>query len=121
VVISRRRHIVLHNNNKERCYINDFTFFQFLGETIKKGKKNDHVTAHANMGEVIRIMAIHLFEKYGIIMVRATKWTANCPTQYKCKEGFNFIARYMIIYGIDIAHNFSIKDNFKGTWDAAGS
>jgi hypothetical protein len=81
VVISHRRHVVLNNNTKEICYINDCALFQFLGETLEKGKKNEYVTANDNMGEVLRIMARYLFDKYGIILACATKWTDNCPTQ----------------------------------------
>jgi hypothetical protein len=56
VVVFRRRHVVLNDTTGEGCNINDCKLFQFLGETLEKGKKNDYVTHNANFDKLMRII-----------------------------------------------------------------
>ena len=68
--------------------VNECDKWIFFGDTLSKGKKNDHVFHNACLTYIIK--------HYDGIRIVAGKqevpsnivWTDNCPTQYKCRQNW---------------------------------
>jgi hypothetical protein len=65
------------------------------------------------------VLQAHLLT-LGISLKYVICWTDNDPNQYHLEENFYHIAASMEKLGIRFMHRFAVKENFKGSWDAAG-
>lgn len=96
--------------------VNDCDVWHFFGETISKGKKNDHVFHNVCLEEIVQ----H-YKRKTPTLNHALVWTDNCAGQYKCSSNFLKIASFSERVGdVRISHRFAQKYHFKGVWDAAG-
>lgn len=118
LVNSNFRKVKLKNKKKEEdvVMVSDCERWVFFGDTISKGKKNDHVFHNSCL--------TYLIQYYDNIEYQPTNivWTDNCPTQYKCRQNFFKIAsasKSINKHSI-IIHKFAGKYRFKGSWDATG-
>jgi len=96
--------------------IYDCDVWHFFGDTISKGKKNDHVFHNACLDEITGYYQRRLKE----LIVRILVWSDNCASQYKCNQNFLKIATLFERHGVHIDHRFAQKFQFKGVWDSAG-
>jgi hypothetical protein len=109
----------MHN---DEVMVNECDKWIFFGDTLSKGKKNDHVFHNACLTYIIR--------HYDGLRIVAGKqeipsnivWTDNCPTQYKCRQHFVNVAKASSLHNnkTSITHKFAVKYRFKGSWDATG-
>jgi hypothetical protein len=115
VVLHTVRTVQVANISKK---LNDCDVWYFLGSTLSKGKKNDHVFHNACLDSLIE--HYHLRFK-GRQLDRVVVWTDNCGGQYKCQQNFLKIATSPSgKRRIQVEHRFAQKYQFKGVWDAAG-
>jgi hypothetical protein len=104
-----------------RHRLNDCDVWYFFGDTISKGKKNDHIFHNACLKEIIETYKQQFLRDGGIVLSRAKVWTDNCAGQYKCNQKILKIATFPEnVSGVLILHRFAQKYNFKGVWNAAG-
>ena len=113
--------VKLDNGEVQTKRVNECDVWYFFGESMSKGKKNDHVFHNACLKEIVRYYKRRFKrEKKGPIR-RVLIWTDNCACQYKCNQNFFQIACFAHeVDGIQITHRFAQKYMFKGVWDAAG-
>lgn len=105
---------------------NDCDRWVFFGDTMSKGKKNDHIFHQSCCTYVIKHYD-SMREAVGKTPIPFNIiWTDNCPTQYKCRQNFLNVATSTSnhtsnpdVHHIAI-HNFAQKYRFKGGWDATG-
>jgi hypothetical protein len=104
-----------------RHRLNDCDVWYFFGDTISKGKKNDHIFHNACLKDIIQTYKRQFQHDGARILNQAKVWTDNCAGQYKCNQNFVKIATFPEnVSGVLILHRFAQKYNFKGVWDAAG-
>jgi hypothetical protein len=68
--------------------INNCDVWYFFGDTISKGKKNDHIFHNACLKEIIEMYKPHFQHDGGRVLNQAKVWTDNCVGQYKCNKKF---------------------------------
>lgn len=101
--------------------VHECDVWHFFGESMSKGKKNDHVFHNSCLDQILS----HYQETFKMNnkppMNHAILWTDNCSGQYKCRQGFYKIATCGDRHeGVRISHRFAQKYCFKGVWDGAG-
>jgi hypothetical protein len=104
-----------------RHQLNNCDVWYFFGNTISKGKKNDHIFHSGCLKEIIETYK-HQFQcdGGGRVLDQGKVWTDNCVGQHKCNQTFLQIATFPEnVSGFLILHQFAQKYNFKGVWDAA--
>ena len=93
----------------------------FFGDTISKGKKNDHVFHNACLEHVINFYDKERSDENLPAIKINIIHTDNCPTQYKCRQNFFKVATHCKHHGGAVMiHKFAQKYRFKGSWDATG-
>ena len=106
----------------DETIINDCEKWIFFGDTMSKGKKNDHVFHNACQTYLIRYYdTIRINANKAPIPVNIT-WTDNCPTQYRCRQNFYHISTASSNHPHKPiqTHKLAQKYRFKGSWDATG-
>ena len=91
-----------------------------FGDTMAKGKKNDHVFHNACIAHLISYYDKEREEQGKGKIATNIVWTDGCPTQYKCRQNFVHVAMSGKSNGSRIVHKFAEKYCFKGSWDATG-
>jgi len=94
----------------------------FFGESMSKGKKNDHVFHSACLDYLIKFYAKKR-EEEGLPEIKVNiVWTDQCPNQYKCRQNFYNVSTFAQRHDSrsTIIHKFAAKYRFKGSWDAYG-
>ena len=107
-------------NTTDETIVNNCDKWIVFGDTLSRGKKNDHVFHNACLA--------HLISFYDSERSAADKQpipnniihTDNCPTQYKCRQNFYHVATFGDNHQTRIVHKFAQKYGFKGPWDATG-
>ena len=111
----------MKENEYDNTIVNDCDKWLFFGDTINRGKKNDHVfhnnclTYLINFYDKERIKEGENTIPFNIIH------TDNCAPQYKFCQNFLQIKNLSDNYckTTDV-HKFAQKYRFKGSWDATG-
>lgn len=118
-VLMNFRTVTLKDGSK--IQICDTSVFCFFVCSISAGKKNDHVF-HVACQEYIMELTDVRYTKNSVKMFKRTiNWTDNCPTQYKCRQNFIFIATHPRRNPeTELIHKFAEKFQFKGSWDGIG-
>jgi hypothetical protein len=122
VVLSNRRDVRIKRDGRfVTKSINDCDVWYFFGDTISKGKKNDHVFHNACLEEIVRYYQNQRRRTKMDPIEHIRIWTDNCAGQYKCRYNFLKIATFPErVEGVRVSHRFAQKYDFKGVWDAAG-
>ena len=87
-----------------------------FGDTMAKGKKNDHVFHNACIAHLISYYDKEREEQGKGEIAANIVWTDGCPTQYKCRQNFVHVAMSGKSNGSRIVHKFSEKYCFKGSY-----
>ena len=106
----------------DETIINDCEKWIFFGDTLSKGKKNDHVFHNACQTYIIKYYdKIRIDSGLPAIPFNIT-WTDSCPIQYRCRQNFlnTVSAASHHTHKPIITHKFTQKYRFKGSWDATG-
>lgn len=107
---------------EDETVVNDCDKWIFFGDTLSKGKKNDHIFHRSCLTHINKFYN----EKRRLAGQEPIKvtvvWTDNCPTQYKCRQNFSYVSTFSSDYDNEciLIHKFAQKFRFKGTWDATG-
>lgn len=106
----------------DETMINDCDRWIFFGDTMSKGKKNDHVFHNACQTYIINHYDEERKTDGKDTIPMNIVWTDNCPTQYKCRQHFLKVATASSNHNSKstIIHKFAQKFRFKGSWDATG-
>ena len=104
----------------DETILNDCERWIFFGDTLSKGKKNDHIFHNACTNHIIKYYDDERVEAGKNIVPINIVWTDNCPTQYKCRQNFWKVATSASRNKSIIVHKFAQKYRFKGPWDATG-
>ena len=91
-----------------------------FGDTLARGKKNDHVFHNAVLSYLIKFYNMEREAQGKQPIPNNIIHTDNCPTQYKCRQNFYHIATCGQKFPCRIVHKFAQKFGFKGPWDATG-
>jgi hypothetical protein len=86
VVLHTVRTVMVDNVSKK---LNDCNIWYFLGSTLSKGKKNDHVFHNACLDSLIENYHLQFKARQ---LDQVVVWTGNCGRQYKCQHNFLKIA-----------------------------
>lgn len=119
VVLHSRREVFVadqYGGPPQKKIVNDCDVYHFFGNTISKGKKNDHVFHNACLEAIVKRYQRKL--RGGLKTVKI--WTDNCGGHYKNRFNFWKIATAARVLGVLVSHGFAQKYGFKGIWDAAG-
>ena len=121
-VLSNWRTVEYKKSEEEydKAIMNDCDKWLFFGDTISRGKKNDHVFHNSCLTHIIQF---HNDERTkqgkGKIPINIVH-TDNCAPQYKCRQNFLHIAKACDTRDGSVVHKFAQKYRFKGSWDATG-
>ena len=91
-----------------------------FGDTMSKGKKNDHVFHNAALTHIVKFYEKERGTEGMLAIKNNIVHTDNCPTQYKCRQNFYKVATFAEHTGSRLIHKFGQKYGFKGSWDATG-
>jgi len=118
VALHSRRDVVVNVKNKTFVHsVCECDIWHFFGDSMSKGKKNDHVIHAACLDDVVRTYQ----ETSNVAITEVIVWTDNCGGQYKCNQNFYKIATAADrLQGVEVKHRFAQKYCFKGVWDGAG-
>ena len=122
VVLSEQRPVTIEvgkTGRKRTNWIYAVDVWYFFGDSLSKGKKNDHVFHNTCIDFLTEKYKARMRMK-GIELVGITIWTDNCSGQYKCRQNFWKIATFYSRNEVLVKHRFAQKYHFKGVWDAAG-
>jgi len=108
------------NNTMDEAIVSDCDKWIILGDTISKGKKNDHVFHNACLTYIIKNGDAARESLGQSKILNNIVHTDNCPTQYKCQQNFWHVAAAADTIDARIIHKFASKYRFKGSWDATG-
>jgi len=93
----------------------------FFGETISKGKKNDHAMHNVGFDDLTNTYKQIFIDKMGVPLENIIIWTDNAPNQYRCRQNFLKVASIEERHpGIRVTHRLAVPHNFKGNHDAVG-
>jgi hypothetical protein len=121
VLHSPRDVTVIKDEREVTVRINECDVWHFFGDTISKGKKNDHVFHNACLEDIVKHYKSKLKKEKNINLNHVKLWTDNCGPQYKCWQNFCKIASFSErLTGVAVTHRYVQKYHFKGVWDAAG-
>jgi hypothetical protein len=122
VVLHSKRTVTVNKDGKMvEHLVYECDIWRFFGESMSKGKKNDHIFHNACLDEIVSFYQEKFVtdKKPPVTIVRA--WTDNCGGQYKCKQNFYKVATFGERHdGVAQIHLFAQKDCFKGVWDGEG-
>ena len=111
----------IDDGNLNQVIINDCDKWIWFGDTMSKGKKNDHIFHNACLEHIITFYDKERSEKNLPSIKINIVHTDNCPTQYKCRQNFWKVATHCNHHsGAILIHKFAQKYRFKGSWDATG-
>eukprot|EP00957_Ditylum_brightwellii_P192632 14667088-Ditylum_brightwellii.AAC.1 len=100
--------------------VNDCDKWLVFGDTMSRGKKNDHIFHNARFTYIIKIYDMEQEnEGKGNIPTNIIH-TDNFPTQYKCRQNFLEVAKSCNTRKTTVVHKCSQKYGFKGSCNAAG-
>jgi hypothetical protein len=122
VVLHSKRSVTVDKDGKSVEHtVYECDIWHFFGESMLKGKKNDHVFHNACLDEIVSFyQKMFVTDEKPPITVVGT-WTDNCGGQYKCKQNFSKVATFGERHdGVTLQHRFAQKYCFKGVWDGAG-
>jgi hypothetical protein len=122
VVLHSPRTVKVMKNDKEIiARVHECDVWHHFGDTISKGKKNDHVFHNACLVDIVDYYRRTFKRDNKPTIDEILLWTDNCAGQYKCNQNFWKIASFSEVFpGISIKHRFAQKYHFKGVWDGAG-
>jgi hypothetical protein len=122
VVLHSPRDVTVNKEGRDvTVRLNECDVWHFFGDTISKGKKNDHVFHNTCLEEVVNHYKKKFKKEKNIVLNHVKLWTDNCGPQYKCRQNFWKIASFSDrVPGIAVTHRYAQKYHFKGVWDAAG-
>ena len=110
----------IESNTMDETIVSDCDKWIILGDTISKGKKNDHVFHNACLAYIIKNGDAQR-DLSGLPKIKNNiVHTDNCPTQYKCRQNFWHVASAADTVDARVIHKFASKYRFKGSWDATG-
>ena len=92
----------------------------FVGDTISKGKKNNHMFHNACTTHIINYYEKERVEARKDTILMNIVWTDNCLIQYKCCQNFWKVALSAMANKAIIVHKLAQNVRFKGPWDATG-
>ena len=122
-VVSNWREVKFTNirGEQDSTIINDCDKWVFFGETMSKGKKNDHVFHNTCLDYIVSYYdAERLARGQEKILINIIN-TDNCGGQYKCRQNILKLATFHERHpGSRTVHKFAQKFRFKGPWDATG-
>ena len=122
-VVSNWREVEYVNikGNADKTITNDCDKWIFFGDTISKGKKNDHVFHNTCLDYVVDYYDGER-ERAGCEKIPMNiLHTDNCAGQYKCRQNFLKLTTFTDRHpGTYAQHKFAQKFKFKGPWDATG-
>lgn len=109
------------NGTEDETIVNDCDAWHFWGDTMSKGKKNDHVFHNACLDYVVSYYDTQR-ESKGLPPIKENLiWTDNCPTQYRCRQNFIKLATFSERHrNASASQLLAAVYKFKGCWDAAG-
>ena len=109
------------DGNLDQVIINDCDKWIWFGDTMSKGKKNDHVFHNACLEHILAFYDKERSDKNLPSIKINIVHTDNCPTQYKCRQNFWKVATHCNHHhGAVLIHKFAQTYRFKGRWDATG-
>ena len=75
-------------NDDDETIVNDCDRWIFFGDTLSKGKKNDHIFHNACMTHIIKFYDNERLAEGKDVIPNNIVHMDNCPTQYKCRQNF---------------------------------
>jgi hypothetical protein len=121
VLHSPRQVSVVEGGVTREMQTHDCDVFNFFGDTISKGKKNDNIFHNACLKHIVEHYKKERSENKDDPIKRCRIWTDNCAAQYKCRHNFWRIASFpKEVDDVTIIHRFAQVYDFKGVWDGAG-
>ena len=92
----------------------------FFGDTISRGKKNDHVFHNSCLSHIIQFHKDEQTKQgMGKIPINIVH-TDNCAQQYKCRQNFLHIAKVCDTRDGSVVHKLAQRYCFKGSCEATG-
>ena len=121
-VLTNRRKVSyeINEGNKDTTIVNDCDKWLFFGDTISRGKKNDHVFHNNCLTYLIQFYDNEIKHDGKDTIPFNIVHTDNCAPQYKCRQNFLQLSKSFESLNTMVIHKFAQKYRFKGSWDAAG-
>ena len=122
-VLTGWRNVDFYNSESEtmdKTIVSNCNKWIVFGDTISKGKKNDHVFHNACLSYLVKFYDKELEIQNKPPIANKIIHTDNCPTQYKCRQNFLRLASAGESHPTRFIHKFPQKFGFKGPWDATG-
>eukprot|EP00957_Ditylum_brightwellii_P104958 7999907-Ditylum_brightwellii.AAC.2 len=110
----------LYASEKDNSSIDNYTTVDTFGDTMSKGKTNDHIFHNICLTYAIQFYVDERKHKGKDAIPFNIIQTDNCGSQCKWCQTFLEVTSSCNTRDTTVVHKYAQKDWFKGSWDATG-